>query len=155
MNKKIIFTAFILSIAVLLLAGCTEFLMDRSAIKECEFSLASAKLLNLTSKGADLKLNINISNPNSTKAILDKFDFEVFANDKFLAAGSNSDKISIDPSSSYSLITSLFLSYANLGNFLKDLINQKQVKYMVKGNVYINTPIGDLKYPVKFTKTQK
>ena len=138
-----------------ILSGCSSFIDQRKNIEKCQFEIISAKLGKLTLTGVNLKLKLNITNPNNSKVIVDRLDYEVFANGKYIASGSNKDKFKIDPNSSYVLKTTVFLAYSNLGNYIKELVAEEEIKYMVKGTVYLDTPIGTINYPIKITKIEK
>lgn len=152
MKKQISLISVI--ILIVLLAGCTSFVQNRKGIEECEFELKSAKLGKLTLTGVRLKLGINIHNPNNHKVVVDRFDYEIFANNKFIAKGSNRDKFTVQPGSDYMFKTKVFLGYNNLGDFVKQLVKSNKVKYKVKGTVYLDTPLGTIKYPIEITKVQ-
>ena len=154
MRKHLKFLILILIVAAIFTQGCSNFVKSRKGIEKCDFEIQSAKLGRLTLKGVNLKLKINITNPNNLKVIVDRFDYEVFANGKFLAAGSNKDKFEIASNETYLLKTNVFLGYNNLGGFVKQLVKKDKVKYEVKGTVYIKTPLGTINYPVSITKIE-
>ncbi|MDD3626514.1 MAG: LEA type 2 family protein [bacterium] len=155
MNKKFFLLIIAVMLIVLIFSGCTEFINQRKNLEKCKFEIDSAKLGKLSLNGIDLKLKINITNPNNTKVIVDRFDYEVFANEKYLGTGSNKEKFNIAANGSYVFNTTLFLGFNNLGSFIKELINKDEVEYKVKGMFYIDTPLGTIKYPVEITKIEK
>ena len=42
-----------------------------------------------------------------------------------------------------------------LNNFIKELVAEDEIKYVVKGTVYLDTPLGTINYPIQITKIEK
>lgn len=99
----------------------------------------------------DLNFDIEVRNPNAVALRLDRIDFDVLINGSRVISSVSSQNIRIPANGSgnvrlrgqagYREIQSLFREVA-------DLIQGGRANYEVRGDVYYNTPLGQLKFPL-------
>lgn len=99
----------------------------------------------------DLDFDIEVRNPNAVGLRLDRIDFNVLVNGSRVMSGISSQNIRIPANgvgnvrlrgrTGYNELRSLFREVA-------DLVQGNRANYEVRGDVYYNTPLGQLKFPL-------
>jgi len=133
---------------IALLVSCSA-IKERLAIKECKFALLSVSPYNFTFSDLKLDFVIKVDNPNKIDAVLDKFTYTFFTNNTDVFSGTTGKGIKIPSGKSKNFTTTITLEYNKIGTALVEAIKFKRAEYNVKAKAYVNTPIGEISYPVE------
>jgi LEA14-like dessication related protein len=133
-----------------LLLSCTA-VKERLAVKQCKFSLVSVSPYDFTFNNMKLDFKIKSDNPNKVDATLDKLTYTFYANESDIFSGTTGKGIRIPAGSYTNFVTTIILDYTKLGSALIEAIRLKQASYRVKATAYIDTPLGEISYPVNIT----
>ncbi|OGC43504.1 hypothetical protein A2Y85_04305 [candidate division WOR-3 bacterium RBG_13_43_14] len=140
--KKLILLPLILFIA------CAA-IKERLAIKECKFNLLSVNPYDFTFSNLKLDFDIKSTNPNSIDATLDKFSYTFLVNNKDVFTGTTGKGIKIPAGKSENFTTTITLEYSKIGDVLVEALRLKKASYKINAKAYINTPLGEISYPVE------
>lgn len=99
---------------------------------------------------SSLKLDFDIksTNPNNIDATLDKFSYTFIVNDKDVFTGITGKGVKIPAGKSENFTTTITLEYSKIGEVLVEALRLKKASYKINAKAYINTPIGEISYPV-------
>ena len=141
-------------VVILIIAGVVAFYATKEkALQECEASVTDIRIGSFGATSADVKVVFEIRNLGDTTATLDKIDYKVYGNDKYLGSGEVTKKIEIPPSGVKTVDTSFTFKYADVGEAIRSAAKEGTMKWEVKGTTYMHTPTGDLKVPLKLAKS--
>ena len=133
---------------IILIVSCSA-IKERLAIKECKFELLSVSPYNFTFSDLKLDFVIKVDNPNKIDAALDKFTYTFFTNETDVFSGTTGKGIKIPAGKSKNFTTTITLTYNKIGTALVEAIKLRKAEYKVKAKAHINTPIGEISYPVE------
>jgi LEA14-like dessication related protein len=136
--------------AACLAAGCAllQQIEQRVAIKNCTFKLTNAQARNFTLTDMSVDLNIAVQNPNTVTVTIDKLDLILLVNDRQTVKAFFSGQ-SIDPQQTKALTTTVVIPYTTVGMAIIDMLRKNEpVRYRLDGEIYLNTPIGMINFPV-------
>jgi len=134
-------------LTVILLLGCTA-IKERLAIKECKFALFSVTPYDFNFSNLKIDFVINVQNPNSIDAVLDRLEYDFLVNQTGVFSGTTGKGVKIPSGKSAKFTTTVTLEYTKLGSVLVDAIRLKKAAYQVKAESFIDTPLGAISYPV-------
>jgi hypothetical protein len=103
----------------------------------------------------DFDLTIGVDNPNSVALNLDRFDFNLFVNDRQVGNGSSFDRIIVPAHSVGNVRLRTHLTYDNLRTIYREVVDAVQgnrARYALRGNAEYDTPIGRLNFPVNVVR---
>lgn len=145
-----------------LVAGCDglmNFIAERQAITKAEFAFDRVELQSLDiplinpDPKANLRVVLKVTNPNQTKARLDRLDYTIFLEGTQVGQGAMTDDFSVEAGSSRELVLPLAIPYQGLPEPALKAIMAKRAAMMLKGTSQIDTPLGRLSYPVETSYT--
>lgn len=151
-QKKKILAIFCLVI-IFSLIHCSQ-ITQRLAILNCVYSFLDIEPVKMKTTSLDLKLSIQIDNPNPADVILDKLGFDFFINDNKVFEGIMEKQMKIPNRSTSVLNHIIAISYLRAGAVIVTAIKEKRASYRLTGKVYYNTPIGNLEFPVDIVKKE-
>lgn len=132
---------------IILLLGCAA-IQERLAIKECKFALSSVTPYDFSFSDLKIDFVINVQNPNSIDAVLDRLEYNFLVNQTGVFSGTTGEGLRILSGKSAKFTTTITLEYTKLGAVLVDAIRLKKAAYEVKAKSFIDTPLGAISYPV-------
>jgi len=138
-------------IGVVLLASCAQ-LAQRLAIINCKYAFKDVAPMEFRTTSMDLKLSIQVDNPNAVDVILDRLGFDFFVNDSKVFEGLMEEGLNIPTKSTSVLDHVIKISYLKAGIAVVKAIKEKKAAYKLTGKAYYNTPVGELAFPVEITK---
>jgi LEA14-like dessication related protein len=133
--------------AIVMLIDCTA-IKERLAIKECKFALVSVTPYDFSFSDLKLDFVINVQNPNSIDAVLDRLEYDFLVNQTGVFSGTTGEGLKVPSGKSAKFTTTITLAYTKIGSVLVDAIRLKKAAYEVKAKSFIDTPIGAISYPV-------
>jgi len=99
----------------------------------------------------DLDFDIEVRNPNDVGLRLDRIDFNILINGSRVISGISSQNIRI-PANGYGNVRLRGqVGYDEIRSLFRevvDLVQGQRADYEVQGDVYYNTPLGQLKFPL-------
>lgn len=141
---------FLLPLLALSLSSCA--LIQRIALKNCEFRLAGTVIKELALTYLKLGIIIDVTNPNSIDVVLDRMRFDLYINDTKVANATSNLKTTIPSGASVKVTPVVTLDYAQVGTAIISAIKNLSAKYTVIGTVYFDTPLGTFSFPVTIVK---
>ncbi len=131
----------------MLIIACAA-IKERLAVKECKFSLLSVNPYDFTFSNLKLDFEIKSTNPNRVDATLDKFSYTFLVNDTEVFTGTTGKGVKIPAGKSENFTTTITLEYTKIGDVLVEALRLNKASYKIDAKAYINTPIGEISYPV-------
>jgi hypothetical protein len=132
--------------------GVSTEIEQRKALEKVQTSVSSVTVNDIGFSGISLHLVLDMYNPNDITATLDRADFDIWINEKFVGNGSIEDRVNI-PSYTTRQATTNF--DANFYGSLKSGISailEKEIRLKVSGTAYYDTLLGTLEIPFTFTR---
>lgn len=99
----------------------------------------------------DLDFDIEVRNPNTVGLRLDRIDFNVLVNGSRVISGISSQNIRIPANGIGNVRLRGQVGYNEIRSIFRevvDLIQGERASYEVQGDVYYNTPLGQLRFPL-------
>ncbi len=127
--------------------SCTA-LQERLAVRDLRITFTSATLKQISLSGATLELAFSAHNPNSVRAILDRFSFRLYGNDREMASGETSRKLAVEAGKSATLTVDVFVPWQSLPAALIQAVKERSARLKVEGFAHVSTPLGDLRFKV-------
>ncbi len=140
----------LLPLLALTFSSCA--LIQRIALKNCEFRLAGTVIKELALTYLKLGIIIDVTNPNSIDVVLDRMRFDLYINDTKVANATSNLKTTIASGASVKVTPVVTLDYAQVGAAIISAIKNLSANYTVIGTVYFDTPIGSFSFPVTIVK---
>jgi len=130
-------------------------IQQREALQNVQISLGVIDLKSLGLTSATLGLSLNMYNPNnSVTAILDRTEYQLYANGNELANGEIPNRYDIPPTSTITVPMDVTVSYLDSLRAVFSAFNNGQINWEMKGMAYFEMPIlGAIPIPYDFTKT--
>jgi LEA14-like dessication related protein len=120
----------------------------REALRSCQISIADVSVKSLGPTSTRLEIKLNIYNPNSIPATLDRASYSLYANEVYLGNGTITRKYDIPPGSTVTIVTPFELSYPGALQTIWSYITKGgKAVWRMKGTAYIDTPLGTLSIP--------
>ncbi len=141
---------FLLPLFVLVLSSCA--LVQRIALKNCEFRLAGTAIKEIALTYLKLGIIIDVTNPNPIDVVLDRMRFDLYINETKVANATSNLKTTIPSGASVKVTPIVTLDYAQVGAVIVSAIKNLSAKYKVIGTVYFDTPLGTFSFPVTIVK---
>jgi len=138
------------AIFFVLLANC--FIVQRVAVKNCQFSLDGVDLIQLGLTDLTLGLKIGVKNPNSIDVVIDRLAYQFFVNDRSVFTGSTGEGNTIAAGGSKVITTQVRLNYLDIGSAFVTAIKERKAHYKLTGTVYFDTALGTFSFPVTILK---
>lgn len=149
--------ASILLLGTPALPGCSVYqaYMQRSAIRNAEFSIRNVQFLGLDLLGANILLTLQLENPTDTPIEMDRMQYTLFVNDARAFQGEVAQKILVPPRQGRPLPIRINLVYRDLGTQMRQLLLQQRIKsWRLEGTAFFDTPVGTLEYPIRLERTE-
>ena len=147
---------FLLLISAAFLGACTTVKEMQQAVN-CQYTLVGAEVTeySLSNLSADLALAIT-NKSKTTNAKMKRFTGKVYLNDNPVT-DVNLDEFTIEPNSTQVKKVSINVPFSQVGKNIIGLVvaNSQSINYKVSGTIYFDTPLGELPFPVVFTKPVK
>jgi LEA14-like dessication related protein len=102
----------VVALLLLTVAGVAYYeYAKREALRSCQISIADVSVKSLGPTNTTLEIKLNIYNPNSIPATLDRASYSLYANEVYLGNGTIPRKYDIPPGSTVTIVTPFELSY--------------------------------------------
>ncbi len=147
MDRRVV----VVSMVVLVLAGCGV-LARRAALKNCEYSLQSVELSEVTMSDMTLAVGVATRNSNDIEVIVDRMNYEFFINGKRAFEGSMGQGMKIAPGKTEVINSVMNLNYVELGAALAQAVKDDQANYDLRGTAYLSSSLGTFAYPFFVSK---
>lgn len=138
--------------AIFAVLCCNCFIVQRVALKNCQFSLDGVDLVSLGVSDLTLGLKIGIKNPNTVDVIIDRLAYTFFVNNRSVFTGTTGQGNTIPAGGSRVVTTQVKLKYFDIGAALVTAIRERKAQYKLAGTVYFDTILGTFSFPVTILK---
>ncbi len=120
-----------------------------------KISLANLKVEKFGLGGLDMKLALNIQNPNNFSFNLGKFNYEINLAESQVISGITEKAISFEKKGSSEIVLPIKISFSELTSSLKNIINGKDMTCGFKANTAIDSPFGKINLPIELKENIK
>ncbi len=145
-----------LAIAIIIGVFLFQQYEQREAIKNLQISLGGFDVKSIGFTSLTLGLDLNLYNPGSITATLDRIVYDVYANGNHLTNGEIPQRYDILPGQTVTVPTDITVSYVGGLETLWSAIKNGAVTWEVKGTDYFDMPIfGIVDLPFDVTKTSQ
>ncbi len=144
-------------IKILLLAGILGFTLpqcqvaQRMAILNCKYSLLNVVPSRVGLTSMDLKLSIQIDNPNPIDVVLDRIGFDLFVNGSKVGSGDITEQRTIPAGGTQIIEPIVKISYLRSGISIVKAIKNKEAYYEIRGRASYLVGRRTFTFPVKIT----
>jgi len=157
----------LLAVSAVFASGCdilTMFL-ERQAITKAEFAFNRAEFSRIDipfitpDARVEFKVVLDVKNPNSMAAVLDKFDYEARLQEQAVGSGSLPEDFRVEAGGKKEMVLPVAVRYESLArpvlDALQGAIQAKEIAVGVKGTSHLTTPVGTLDFPMQVGGRQK
>ena len=130
-----------------LLISCAS-VQERLALRECTFTLVEVSVYDYQYDRMKLDFVIRAKNPNNVNAVLDRFTYTMYVNEKDIFSGETNKQVTISAGKSTNFTTTVTLEYAKLGTALIEAMQFEKAQYNLKAQAHVATVLGDITYPI-------
>ncbi len=140
---------FLLASILLFLSSCQ--VAERLAIANCKYSFLNIVPERIGLTSMDLKLSIQVDNPNPIDVVLDRIGFDFFVNNSKVFTGDMNNRLTIPAGGTEVIEHTVHLSYLRTGIAIIRAIKRKEAYYTLRGRATYDTKFGRFTFPVKIT----
>lgn len=140
---------FLLVSLLLFFSSCQ--VAERLAIVNCKYSFLNIVPERIGITSLDLKLTIQVDNPNPVTVTLDKLGFDFFVNDSRVFTGEMRNRLTVSTGGTAIIEHIVRLSYLRTGIAIVRAIKRKEAYYFLRGRATYNTKFGRFTFPVRIT----
>jgi len=138
---KMLSTLILMSLAV----GCSSM----SSMEPLEVTLANLEVKEITVFETTLVAKLRITNPNPEAISIDGASFKLYLEDKKVGTGTTSEAFTVERLDSYVVNTVFHVNNATALLRLKDIFQEKEVSYGVRGSLFTQGTFGTKKIKVE------
>jgi len=149
LNIEIIAVALAMTFAVLAYFEDRKRVASKNMIK---IDLADLRMKSIGPSDASLEVKIRLYNPNSVLATLNRIDYSVYGNDKYLAMDSYPNRIDIAPGASSTVAKIFEIANRGVAMSMWDDLMSRNVAWKIFGTISLDSVIGALNIPFKFER---
>lgn len=132
-NKKLL--AFLVILIAVSLSACSM----KSAVRKMSLELKTVHIKDMTLKGFDADIYLQITNPNWFTVRISDLDYHAYLSGEEIASGQADQEIAI-PSGSATVVTlPVKVSYGSLGGKLAQILFKGNLEYRLKGSAVFHT----------------
>jgi len=140
---------FLLASILLFLSSCQ--VAERLAIVNCKYSFLNIVPERVGITSMDLKLTIQVNNPNPVNVSLERLGFDLFVNDSRVFTGEMRNRLIVPAGETAVIEHIVHLSYLRTGIAIVRAIKRKEAYYFLRGRATYDTKFGRFTFPVKIT----
>jgi LEA14-like dessication related protein len=145
--KRSALAAVSLAVLTLLFAGCTSF---GHLFKDPKVQLHEAAIAGLSSTGADLILDFDVTNPNRVKLPLSGVDYQVWVNGERFLAGTESNRVDVPGHGAARVTLPVTIRYDDFLRVVKSLKDHPRPEYDIQAVFRFDVPVvGTVRVPVR------
>jgi LEA14-like dessication related protein len=127
--------AFLVILIAISLSACSM----KSAVQKMSLELKTVQIKDMTLKGFDAEIDLQITNPNWFTVSISDLDYHAYISGEDIASGQAENEIVI-PSGSATIVTlPLKVSYGDLGGRLAQILFKGNLEYRLKGSAVFHT----------------
>ena len=135
-------------ILCVLFSGCLGWILEKPTFVVREISLKPRSLAEM-----ELRLGIEVHNPNRFDLTLTSLDYTVFLEDRKIGEGRLERALQIPAASTTSIRAPLGVRFRDLGGGVRAFLTGGEIPYRIEGSAVIKTVFGSGTFP--FTKDGK
>ena len=148
---------FILVLVFAFFCSCSTVKNMQEQMVNCKYSLAGVATEDVSLTNLTLSVGVLITNNSkTTTAKVNRFQGKLYLNGQYIADISFG-AISVEPMQSEIGKAQVVVPFEKIGKNIAGLVatNSMSIKYKVVGNIYFDTPIGQLPFPVAIEQQLK
>jgi LEA14-like dessication related protein len=143
MMRKVVLLAT--AATVIAASACAS--LGRSVFDEPVVTFKEVKLNGIGLTGGDLDVVLSVYNPNKFDLKATQLTYQLLVDTLPLGQGQLADRFVVPEKDSSTVRIPISFSYAGLGAAGRQLLQSGAVNYRVRGDVTVDTPIGNFKRP--------
>jgi LEA14-like dessication related protein len=129
----------LLAVLIILIALSSTACSMKSAVRKMSLELKTVQIKDMTLKGFDAEISLQIVNPNWFTVRISDLDYHAYVSGEEIASGQFVNDIAI-PSGSATVVTlPLKVSYGSLGGKLAQILFKGNIEYRLKGSAVFHT----------------
>lgn len=150
---------FLAAATAAMLAGCgaNNFVAERQAIAQTEFTLAQVLLDRVDmpffgeNPGAQMRLALDVKNPNPITARLDRMDYQVFMEGQHVGDGALAQEFAVEAGQTGRLELPVFVPYRSFPDATR-VFQARKAHLTLKGVSHVATILGAIDFPVEVSR---
>lgn len=146
-RKKLFLGHLILATLIIALSGCGSLVSKMFTAPKV--GVDKVEVTDVAFSGVTLNVTVFVDNPNGAGIKLNHFDYDVAIEGERLANGVKEDPIDIDGNKRNVFTMPVTVAFSGLSSGVKGVLTKDILKYSFKGNVVLDTPIGDLDFDIE------
>jgi len=143
MMRKVV----LLATAATVIAGSACASLGRSVFDEPVVTFKEVKLNGIGLTGGDLDVVLSVYNPNKFDLKATRLTYRLMVDTLPLGQGALTERFVVPEKDSSMVRIPISFSYAGLGAAGRQLLQSGAVNYRVRGDVTVDTPVGNFKRP--------
>lgn len=143
MMRKVV----LLATAATVIAGSACASLGRSVFDEPVVTFKEVKLNGIGLTGGDLDVVLSVYNPNKFDLKATQLTYQLLVDTLPLGQGALAERFVVPEKDSSTVRIPISFSYAGLGAAGRQLLQSGAVNYRVRGDVTVDTPLGNFKRP--------
>jgi LEA14-like dessication related protein len=143
MMRKVV----LLATAATVIAGSACASLGRSVFDEPVVTFKEVKLNGIGLTGGDLDVVLSVYNPNKFDLKATQLTYQLLVDTLPLGQGALAERFIVPEKDSSTVRIPISFSYAGLGAAGRQLLQSGAVNYRVRGDVTVDTPLGNFKRP--------
>lgn len=132
-NKKLL--AVLLILIAVSLSACSM----KNAVQKMSLELKTVHIKEMTLKGFDAEVDLQIVNPNWFTVRISDLDYHAYISGEEIASGQAENEIAIPSGSTTTVTLPLKVSYGDLGGRLAQILFKGNLEYRLKGSAVFHT----------------
>lgn len=134
--------------------GAGNYVAERQAIARTTFELAQVVLEGADlpigpNPGANLRVGLDVTNPNTLTARLDKLDYQIFMDGLHVGTGALNREFAVEAGQTARLELPVFVPYLNLPSAAAQALQARKAMVTLRGVSHLATPLGAIDFPVE------
>ena len=130
--------------------GCTH---PGRGVKSCKYRFQNLSFISVDAEQSHWKMEIVVTNPNAHEVTLTRMRYALLHESDTLLSGWNPEKRLVPSKDSLVVATSLELPNAVFNRLPSSIWSQKDAKFIVVADAYLNTWVGDIIVPNAIKET--
>lgn len=114
------------------------------ALRDTNVTFEDITVNEISSEQIDLTIAVNIYNPNDVTVVLERMDYDIYANDVRIASGSFEEPLEIPPGQTVSTSTNIVAPVSTVPSAILSILMEGEANWTIEGTMYFNTPDGTI-----------
>lgn len=114
------------------------------ALKDTNVTFEGLKVNEISTEKIDLNITVNIYNPNDVTVVLERMEYDIYANDVRIASGTFEEPLEIPPGQTVSTSTNIVAPVSTVPSAILSILMEGEANWSIEGTMYFDTPDGTI-----------